>query len=406
MKIVLNEHNNKEVFNSVYGENKQSAEDLSGNLYMDVNALVLTQEEHNRILKAQSEVVKLFEAMQNLIQNQPELLEWLGIPKNLWNDVAKKKISNLTSYGRFDWMFDKSGDLQLLEFNAETPFGWKEASDYHEGISKYYKDKFINPNEKIKQLLKNSIKRSLLDQNIHPADRIAIIGDLMDEEEIETFDIIKKAIDSEEIHIESITDLKSLDNKLYLDRGHFLLPVDVLATFYSCEWMAEDEGANDFINALDDDSIKLVNPSSTLILHSKGLFALICYLYYEEGVLQEYAETIENYIPYTTFLEEEFKDDDKFVAKPLNHREGDGVEIRTSVSNIENDSLIYQDYIDSIELEYPLADKDFNRKNELLKPTIGTYLLDNKFGGYYTRLAKEICNSEFAVFAPTFIEKE
>lgn len=95
----------------------------------------------------------------------------------------------------------------------------------------------------------------------------------------------------------------------------------------------------------------------------------------------------------------------KFVAKPLNHREGSGVEIRTKVSNIDNDELIYQNYIDSIELEYPVSDINFNRKNQMLKPTIGTYLLNDEFGGYYTRLSKEICSSEFAIFVPTFIEK-
>ena len=405
MRIHINKNDNKEVFKTVYGEDKQSAEDLSGNLYMDVNSLILSQEEHNRIIQAQQSIVRLFEDMQKIIRISPELLEWLGIPKNLWEDVVKERISNLTSYGRFDWMFNKDGELKLLEFNSETPFGWKESIDYHSNLYKYF-NQFKNVNVRMGSLLQKSVYKSLYEQGFNNSDRVAIIGDLMDEEEYETFDVLKREINynCEDVFIDSVVNLKAINNEIYLDKDDKLYPIDFLQTFYSCEWLAYDEGSEDFVNALKSGVLKLINPTSTLVLHSKGLFALIWYLYHEEGILQEHANTIEDYIPYTSFIESEFIKDEKFVSKPLNFREGSGVEIRTKVSNIEDDNLIYQEYIDSIELEYPLSDKDFNRKNEMLKPTIGTYLINNEFGGYYTRLSKEICSSEFAVFTPTFID--
>lgn len=407
MRIYLNKVNNQIAFKNVYGENKQGAEDLSGNLYMDVNALVLSLEEHNRILKAQESIVKLFTDMEAVIRLNPSLLEWLGIPENLWEEVAKERISNLTSYGRFDWMFDKEGDLQLLEFNAETPFGWKEAIDYHSRLYPYFYQ-FKNVNSEIGTLLQKSVHKSLQEQEFGYLDKVAIIGDLMDEEEMETFDVVKRVIDYPcgNVFIDSIVNLKSMDNQIYLEKEDKLHPIDFLQTFYSCEWMCYDEGCEDFINALRLGNLKLINPASTLFLHSKGLFALIWYLYLEEKILQEHSEIIENYIPYTSFLEEDFANKDKFVAKPLSCREGKGVEIRKKVSTVKDEELIYQEYIDSVELEYPLADKDFNRKNQMLKPTIGTYLINNEFGGYYTRLSKEICSAEFSIFTPTFIDKE
>lgn len=405
MRIEVNKKNNKDVFKSVYGENKQSAADLSGNLYMDVNAFVLSVQENNKIVNAQNEVVNLLKEMEKVIRINPKLLEWLGIPENLWEDAVKARISNLTSYGRFDWMFDKEGSLQLLEFNAETPFGWKEGIDYHNRLYKYFKQ-FHNPNKDIEALLNVSVQKSLKEQGFSSEDKVAIIGDLMDEEEFETYDVMRRAINyrCEGVFIDSVVNLKAVNNEIYLEKGDSLYPIDFLQTFYSCEWLAYDEGAEDFVNALREGTLKLVNPTSTLILHSKGLFALIWYMYSEEGVLQEHADTIENYIPYTSFLEEDFEEKYKFVAKPLNYREGSGVEIRNRVSGVEDDNLIYQEYIDSVELEYPLSDINFNRKNEMLKPTIGTFIINNEFGGYYTRLSKEICSSEFAVFTPTFIE--
>lgn len=406
MKIYLNKNNNRDVFKDVYGENKQSAEDLSGNLYMDVNTLVLSKEEHNRILGAQQSVVELFKDMERIIRVSPDLLEWLGIPKNLWEDVVKKRITNLTSYGRFDWMFDKEGYLQLLEFNAETPFGWTESIDYQNRLYKYFNG-LKNVNTEIGHLLTKSVYKSLHEQGFRREDRIAIIGDLMDEEEYETFNTLSREIgyDCKDVFIDSIVNLKAVEDEIYLEKGDKLYPIDFLQTFYSCEWMAYDEGSEDFVNALKQGILKLVNPTSTLVLHSKGLFALIWYLYSEEGILQEHASTIENHIPYTSFLEEDFEEAEKFISKPLNYREGSGVEIRNRVSNIEDDNLIYQEYIDSVEIEYPLSDKYFNRRSEMLKATIGTFLINDEFGGYYSRLSKEICSSQFAVFTPTFIEE-
>lgn len=406
MKISLNQNNNLNVFTDVYGEGKKSALDLSGNLYMDVNALILSPEEHNKILKAQNLIVNLLKDMLRIVRISPELLEWLGVPSNLWEDSIKEKISNITSYGRFDWMFDKDGALKLLEFNSETPFGFKEAIDYHNNLYNYFSE-FQNGNSKMGILLQKSVYKSLYEQNFTPIDRIAIIGDLMDEEEYETYDVLKREINynAQNVFTDSIVNLKALNNEIYLEREDSLFPIDFLQTFYSAEWMAYDEGHEDFVNALNNNSLKLINPTSTLILHSKGLFALIWFLYLEENILEDHSETIKNYIPYTSFLETEFIHERKFVAKPLHHREGNGVEIRTRVSYKEDDNLIYQKYIDSVELLYPLADKDFNRKNELLKPTIGTYLIDEQFAGYYSRLSKEICGAHFSVFTPTFIDK-
>lgn len=407
MQIFLNKNDNKDVFKSVYGENKQSSLDLSGNLYMDVNAFVLSLNEHEEILEAQESIVNLFKDMLSLIRINPDLLEWLGIPNNLWDDVVKEKISNITSYGRFDWMFNKDGELKLLEFNSETPFGFKEAIDYHNRLYPYF-NQFKNHNLKMGPLLQKSVYKSLYEQGFSDVDRIAIIGDLMDEEEYETYDILKREINyrCKDLYIDSIINLKALNNEIYLEREDNLYPIDFLQTFYSSEWMAYDEGSDDFVNSLNSNKLKLINPTSTLILHSKGLFALIWYLYLEENLLQEHSEAIESYIPYTTFLEEEFIRENRFVSKPLNHREGDGVEIKNRVSYKEDDNLIHQEYIDSLELAYPLSNKNFYRKTELLKPTIGTYLIDEEFAGYYTRLSKEICSSYFAVFLPTFVEKQ
>ncbi|MEF9952259.1 MAG: glutathionylspermidine synthase family protein [Clostridium sp.] len=405
MYIVKTKEDNRQVFNNVYGKNNENALDLSGNLYMDINALILSAEEHEEILEAQGDVVKLFEDMQRIIRLKPELLEWLGIPEILWDDVIKESISNLTSYGRFDWMFDKEGILQLLEFNSETPFGWKEAIDYHERLHSYYRD-YRNLNGCIKELLPISVYKSLREQGFHVCDRIGIIGDLMDKEEIDTYDVLQRVIgyECEEVLVDSIMNLKAMDNQVFIERGDSLYPIDFLQTFYSCEWMAYDEGGADFVSALRSGSLKLINPTSTLILHSKGLFALIWYLYSEEAMLKVHGDTIENYIPYTTFIEDEFKDSQKFVAKPLNHREGSGVEIRHRITGIEDESLIYQEYVDSCEIEYPISNGSFSRRDEMLKPTIGTYLINNEFGGYFTRLSKEVCSSNFSVFVPTFIK--
>ena len=82
--------------------------DLKGNIYLSEHAFLLSEKEHLEIIKAQSEIVALLKLTQLLLSRYEEFHKWLDLPKELvdlsFNDGLKNYV---TTYGRFDWVFDE-----------------------------------------------------------------------------------------------------------------------------------------------------------------------------------------------------------------------------------------------------------------------------------------------------------
>ena len=391
--------------------------DLNGNVYMSEKALILSSDENNQIIDAQSQVVELLDTMQNILASNEDLNEWLDIPKSLFDlSMVDRMLDYITTYGRFDWVFDDYGNLKLLEFNSETPMGWKESIHYTEKAHNFYL-RHISMNINLRDRLKQSIYERLISIG-RLSGRIAIIGDLDDTEELDTFqflaDIIREV--SPEVMLCSVSELRAMtgysdiDDGIYIDRNGQLYPIDTMMTFYSIEWLAKDEGGEQLIQLIKENKVTLMNPTSTLQLHSKGLFGLIWFLYNNSELLDDFGYTIENFIPYSTFYPEEFDEDQVYcVQKKLNHREGDSIEVKfvKDCEAIEDEYVIFQEYVPvkKIPFERLFRDEQGNvfKKNVLLQHTIGVYCIMNEFGGYYTRLSEGVCSVFDATFVPTFV---
>ncbi len=151
-----------------------------------------------------------------------------------------------------------------------------------------------------------------------------------------------------------------------------------------------------------------MNPISTLQLHSKGLWALIWFLYNTEDVYSESeCEAIENFIPYSTFdLEDlDYYHIEKYLEKPLHHREGNCINYKRMGESLSFDiDYVYQEQVNTIKFYYE-REVDNIRTNKKVSPTIGVYCIDNQFGGYMTRLSEGICSSEDSTFIATFVEE-
>lgn len=407
MRIQTLQHDINTVRQQVY-QNCEWQTDLNDHLYLDVHALILSQEEHQRIVQAQKQIVRLLHNTLQILQTAPELNDWLGINENLI-ELAKIELNTLTTYGRFDWVFNTDGELKVLEFNSETPMGWKEAIEYTQKLFAFYGD-FVNPNADTAHKLKQSIKNTLTQYNNFG--RIAIIGDLADEEENDTFALLKTITESVGVEtlICNIDELKIYKNHdgladgLYVEKNDFLYPIDVLQSFYSIEWLAEDEGGAELLTLLSTNKVKLMNPVSTLQLHSKALWALIWYL--KDTVCFDVIDTntIEQFIPFSTFDLDDMVERGitNFVQKPLHHREGSGIIYKTLGEEVEDDD-IFQERISIQQLQYPRENNGI-RQTVQTDLTIGVYCINDEFGGYMTRLSQGICSAYDATFVPTFIE--
>lgn len=402
----------------IFGNTSWDA-DLKGNIYLSEKALLLSEKEHLELIKAQSEIVALLKLTQSLLSRFKEFHKWLDLPKELidlsFNDGM---LNYITTFGRFDWVFDETGQLRLLEFNSETPMGWIESIKFTENAHKYYQ-KTENVNCNLRASLKKSIYERLI--SIDKLDgRIAIVGENINnnKEEYDTYhflaDIIRE-ITSEVIvcsvsELKAMTDYEYFDDGIYIEKDDMLYSIDVLMTFYSVEGLVKDDGGGQLIQLIEENIVSLMNPSSTALLHSKGLFALIWYLYKTTNEFDDFSETIEKYIPFSTFNPEELdKSKTLCVQKKLNHREGNSVEIKpiSECKTSKEEMVVFQEYIAVKKLLFDRLNKDKNGnivKNILpLQHTIGTYCICDKMEGYYTRLSEGICSAFDSTFVPTFV---
>ena len=58
----------------------------------------------------------------DIVVKDDKLLKLFGVPFNLWKPIKDSwNQKQMDLQGRFDFVFDSSGKVKLLEYNADTP---------------------------------------------------------------------------------------------------------------------------------------------------------------------------------------------------------------------------------------------------------------------------------------------
>ncbi|MBM7866107.1 glutathionylspermidine synthase family protein [Heliobacterium gestii] len=373
--------------------------DGRGQHFLNLHALVLTPEEDRAIREAQARVTELFHSIARFLESNPEALDALGIPDILKPQCLKRPLPYLTALGRFDWYWTGDGP-KLLEFNSETPFGQVEACRLQPELARLFHRSLKDPNADLADRIGEGLRESFQRQGGNSESVTAIVGFCADPEEMATLSLIRELADYP-CHA-LIGDVQALSVN---HAGRLCLggaPVDLLQSFYSVEWYARDPGGPQFVDSLDQGLLRLINPPSTLILHSKALFALLWLV--APQLPAPLRQTLERYIPYTAL------DPDPLLGrpaliKPLHNREGLGIVYTEALSihEAKRDDAVYQERVDGIAVSFPAMRNGRIRERRLL-PTIGAYCAKDEFVGYYTRLSPLIVGPLDVCWAPTLIE--
>jgi len=99
---------------------------VRGEPYLALNAVVLDSDENKLLAELSEAFVRIFDrAAYTLMKNVPRLVE-LGFP---WPaaELLSAELPRLPILGRFDFVQDPTGHWWLLEYNADTPSGLREA---------------------------------------------------------------------------------------------------------------------------------------------------------------------------------------------------------------------------------------------------------------------------------------
>lgn len=137
--------------------------DFHGDYWKEEAYYAITEAEVSRLEEATAAAYEMYcDAAQYIIDEKPEFMEhYLQLPPEIVEQIRDSWESDeLSLYGRFDFMIDRTGTPRILEFNADTPtslleasviqWQWKEdrfpqADQYngiHEGLVQSWKDIF------------------------------------------------------------------------------------------------------------------------------------------------------------------------------------------------------------------------------------------------------------------------
>ncbi len=308
--------------------------DFHGDYWREEACCRLSSNEVEMLETATAEAYRMYcDAVEYILNDQPEFMERiLQLPPEICERIRRSwDEDELSLYGRFDFLVDKSGVPRILEFNADTPtslleasviqWQWKEdlfpASDQyngiHEGLVQSWKDMFPAGSE------------------IHFA------GALDDHEDTGTLQYLASTA-MEAGFSTRVLDMNSLD----LRDGCFYDPsgerVKRCFKLYPWEWMV-DESADGCLA-----DVQWVEPIWKLLMSNKAILKVLFDLFPDSPyVLPCYLSRPESGL---------------FCKKPVYSREGHNVSVleirnweeRVRLAETEGDynkgAYVYQEYVE------------------------------------------------------------
>ncbi len=308
--------------------------DFHGDYWREEACYRLSSNEVEMLETATAEAYRMYcDAVEYILNDQPEFMERiLQLPPEICERIRRSwDEDELSLYGRFDFLVDKSGVPRILEFNADTPtslleasviqWQWKEdlfpASDQyngiHEGLVQSWKDMFPAGSE------------------------IHFSGALDDHEDTGTLQYLASTA-MEAGFSTRVLDMNSLD----LRDGCFYDPsgeqVKRCFKLYPWEWMV-DESADGCLA-----DVQWVEPVWKLLMSNKAILKVLSDLFPDSPyVLPCYLSRPESGL---------------FCKKPVYSREGHNVSVleirnweeRVRLAETEGDynqgAYVYQEYVE------------------------------------------------------------
>lgn len=287
--------------------------DLENDPYWIDQLVVMNEAVYAELAQASERLWRIFDKAARFVTGKRDLYGMIGIPEVLWKSldtIALEPEGLISRYARFDWAVSASGDIKLLELNADTPTGYAEASVATPWMCGQYGIRTVN---------------GPMAERVREAwaawrpDAAACVGYGSHREDTGTVDLLIR---------HSGQDVRSVDClDLWIDNGILRdkegREIRRLFALYPKEWMAVDDGGDALAYAIETERLRLFNSPHAVILQSKGLQALIWGLHELQLVFSpEESETIERYM-LPTYTKAVF--DGSFVSKSMFGREGGSV---------------------------------------------------------------------------------
>lgn len=342
-------------------------------------AVVVPQEIHRKVVRAAEGIHRALGRLEDRLRTDSGALARLGIPEPLHPLIARGTDHGLQC-ARYDFFPTPDGRLMVSEFNEDVPGGFNEAQGLPEllgdpGAGLRWEARF----------------RRAMEEAFAPYPRVALLYATAYSEDLQHMLILERWLREagHEVVLASPAHLKLRPG--LRGRGPAFLGqrVDGAFRFYPGEWMPRLPNFSTWSRA--QDRLPMMNPLRRLIRQSKAVFSL-----WREnpGPDPRDRELLEAHCPHTEPFgprwPERLRDErERWVLKRAFGRMGDSVVMGNLTAPREWDAAIRE--AEKLPAEWSVQEcfqvRSYDFRKGALYPTLGVFLVNGRFAGYYSRAA-------------------
>jgi glutathionylspermidine synthase len=366
---------------------------VAGEPYLALNALALCQDDLSELRRLTEAFSSAFEVAGRALRRDVPTLEAMGFP---WvaAELLAAEAPRVPVVGRFDFARDDDGRWWLLEFNADTPSGVREAIAADRAVAALLPEArgLVRPSGCLAELLVESFEAAL--EGARTLGLVTSASELEDLSQIVFLgELLRPGLARRGIGLV----VGDAHNLRATARGTRLCgqPIDALYRLLPFEGMLGTPAFAALYEAVLAGRLRLLNGLYGFLLQHKGVMAwLWAHRHQLDG---EARSAVERHLPPTWWLDELPVDEARcdLVAKQVFGREGEEVFFGADLSEEDWAALRRRGgYV--AQRRVPVAEVDAAVPTALGPtvwrghPTVGAFTVDGRFGGFYTRFGPRL----------------
>jgi glutathionylspermidine synthase len=378
-----------------------------GRRYLSLTAVLLSAEESAQLRHVAMRFSPLLDRAVEGILREPDwwsALAWPWPAVELARQEAPHPRGQASVYGRFDCLLDGAGVWQVIEYNADTPSGGREACGLEPAIANLYPGARRLHSQLAGQLVRVLCER--IRSHTRPVRLVGVVSSHSWIEDMAQATWLAWLLDraGQPALAGDVNDLATKQGRITL-RGQ---PIDALYRFYPVERLYRHAMFASLCEASIDGQLLALNGLRGFLAQSK---ACLAWLWSNRSAFSaDEQRTIETHLPRTLLARDPLAVDllADGVVKHVNGREGDSVVFGNTLdaaaweARLLEGGYVVQRAVDSPAVEDVEVD-DLQRMVRRVGPRyacVGAFAIGGGFGGCYTRLDGPITSAR-ATYAAT-----
>jgi glutathionylspermidine synthase len=375
-----------------------------GEPYLALDPVILSAKDDNLLRQLTRTFASAFDRAARRIAAEVGSLEDMGFP---WvaAELLQAETPRAPVVGRFDFARDDGGNWWLLEFNADTPSGVREATGGEEALLDVIPAlrRYDRPNAGLRGSLGRAFVAAL--RRIPAGATLGLVASAGELEDIAQVAFIRHllvgalASRSVRVVLGDVDNLRARRAGLYLGRER----IDALYRCFSFESTFGTPAFAAIYDAVAAGRVILLNGLFGLLLQHKGVMAWLWAHQDDPALSDEERQAIRRHLPPTWSIADwgsapdipRWDDGKSVVVKQVFGREGEEVFFGNDLTSEQWDALHRQrTYVVQLRISIAphWATVPTQHGSSLRKgyPTVGSFVVDGEWGGYYSRLGDKI----------------